>query len=181
MLMTYGYNKSYLKLSETTLHIIFDSKHLNKNTLFFYRQISNYLTLELIKSLDDNFKGLSDLRRLFRILASLGGFLRVGTFININNNLDYEIQEDYALQFYYLPKEIKVQRWVTFSKKDQERLGKRGQNLTDRYFVNVPISERKLNLRKSQNALLPNLTHHIDANLMFYSVDYLLERNIDVV
>jgi hypothetical protein len=104
-------------------------------------------------------------------------FLKKGVFMSLNNSTNLDegpLRKRTFLQNH--PKmttfTFKVQRWVPVKK--EKAHSPSGKNVTV-YFYDV--LKDALDLKKNQNAPLPNSKHHIDAEILFLTISKLLQKN----
>lgn len=129
IIMTYGYNKSIIEIIKDTCYILFKSNYLlglPSYILKYNTQVTTIIITTLLDIFNNKYKKLEPLKALFNVISNLSNYLYEPIYINIGEDKN---NNDSFYQYYYIEKYIRIQKWFTFSKFNQQKIGKKGKNI----------------------------------------------------
>jgi hypothetical protein len=181
ILMTYGYNKSFPALVDTTFEYIFKatqaSSKYNYKTL---KEIAQIIVKNLTIVFNTKFPTLKELKNIFIKLSILGNITREGVYINHKREL-LEAGGGF-IQSYYLEEYVSIHKKM-YVKDVGSKSGKKYEKhmyvtFLKEYYDNIEEKDRKFDIKKGCNALLPNTAHYIDSEIMYNVNEILINKNI---
>jgi len=181
ILMTYGYNKSFPALVDTTFEYIF--KATQASTKYNYKtlkEIAQVIVKNLLSNFDNKFPMLKELKNIFTKLSILGNITKEGVYINYKKELS-EAGTGF-IQSYYLEEYVSIHKKM-YVKDIKSRSGKRYTKdiyvtFLKEYYDNIEEKNKKFDIRKGCNALLPNTAHYIDSEIMYNVNEILINKGI---
>jgi hypothetical protein len=198
--MTYGYNKTLIKLIETGEELLYqEEENKNKNNKDFKKikkynkKIANIIVKNILEVFNKEFPQLNDLKKIFTNFARLSYYYQEPLIINLKPTFHQKIIKNkkvikkrkkklkyqlinaylYFLQFYYIQEIEKINKYI----------GNREKGNYRKYVTIYCINEKtnSLNLKKQMKALLPNTTHNIDAYICMNVYKYLKRKNVRTI
>lgn len=190
ILMTYGYNKTLIKLIETGHELLYqeeEKKYANNKIKKYNKKISNIIVKKILEIFNREFPGLENLKKIFINVARLSYYYQEPLIINLMDKFTIEKKKEskskskyeiingylYFLQFYYVQEIEKINKYI----------GNREKGNYRKYVTIYCIKEKtkELNLKKQMKALLPNTTHSIDAYICMNVYNILKQQEIRTI